>query len=610
MPTDGAGAGAMYASELVARNHGCQSSSPTSGNWCFCGSPVEEGGIYCSVACARYDAINSLCYKSHQPSLLAQNINGQQVGSFTQAPPQPLFPGSSSTTSASAAIASNDDHWHAPHYRLSHADLRKQERRDERRRRRAEGSSSGSMSSNRSTILSTSSIASRALPDLVGGGGHSRNPSVASSVASSASSAFGLSRNPSVASNHSKRGLGGGFNVDSIIMETEGEQEWLRSESSKPYGSISLARQAHHKPLNSRSTSGRQRKNTPDLPLGMGQDMRDVLEEIIQMEQSYLVDDANSPTSPDDPPPPRLFSSQFGPPRTPSPSSNRKRSLPAPGAPDTSIRGHRSTLSQNALAPPHTPAYQPQRGPRPSSFFGMHQSSLSESHTALYLATASPAAAETRSASPKLETRRSLVFTADSAGPSINVDTEHLSTGIPSLPLPRRNSEANSPMLTPMNRRFVQNRTPKAIHPSMDGWRFPSPMNVTTPTRSAHQSIPDTPLPMGESRAIQGIGQNRCSSPERITPALLWPPQSRSHADSHPLNLEPSLFPGSPVAIPHSVNPLSHLGRGNMAQGDRADDTMDVEMRGSPGYHGSSTEAPRNGGRYLLVPPETEFQRY
>lgn len=49
MPTDGAGAGAMYASELVARNHGCQSSSPTSGNWCFCGSPVEEGGIYCSV---------------------------------------------------------------------------------------------------------------------------------------------------------------------------------------------------------------------------------------------------------------------------------------------------------------------------------------------------------------------------------------------------------------------------------------------------------------------------------------------------------------------------------------------------------------------------------
>lgn len=49
MPTDGAGAGAMYAAGLVAHNHGCQSSSPTSGNWCFCGNPVEEGGIYCSV---------------------------------------------------------------------------------------------------------------------------------------------------------------------------------------------------------------------------------------------------------------------------------------------------------------------------------------------------------------------------------------------------------------------------------------------------------------------------------------------------------------------------------------------------------------------------------
>lgn len=560
-------------------------------------------------ACARYDAINSLCYKSHQSPLLAQNIDFQQAGSLTQAPSQPLLLGSSSTASSSAAIAGDDDHWHAPHYRLSHADMRKQERRDERRRRRAEGSSSGSMSSNRSTVQSTSSsIASRAVPDLVGGGGHSRNPSVASSVTSLASSAFSLSRNPSVASNHSKRGLGGGFNVDSIIMETEGEQEWLRSESSKPYGSISLARQTHHKPLNSRSMSGRQRKNTPDLPLGMGQDMRDVLEEIIQMEQSYLVDDTNSPTSPDDPPPPRLFSSQFGPPRTPSPSSNRKRAPPAPGAPDTSVRGHRSTLSQNALAPPHTPACQPQRGPRPSSLFGMHQSSLSESHTALYLATASPAAAETRSASPKLETRRSLVFTADNAGPSINVDTEHLSTGVPSLTLPRRNSEANSPMVTPMNRRFVQNRTPKAIHPSMDGWRFPSPMNATTPTRSARQNIPDTPL-MGESRGIHGIAQNRCCSPERITPALLWPPQSRPRGNLPPINLEPSLFPGSPVAIPYSVNPLSHVERGNMTQGDREDDIMDVEMRGSPGYHDSSTEVPGNGGRYLLVPLETESSR-
>lgn len=49
MPIDGAGADAMDAAELVAHNRGCQSLSPTSGNWCFCGNPVEEGGIYCSV---------------------------------------------------------------------------------------------------------------------------------------------------------------------------------------------------------------------------------------------------------------------------------------------------------------------------------------------------------------------------------------------------------------------------------------------------------------------------------------------------------------------------------------------------------------------------------
>lgn len=565
-------------------------------------------------ACARYDAINSLCYKTHHPPLFDQDIDIQQAGSLTQTPSLSLFP-SSSSTSASAAIASDDDHWHAPHYRPSHADLRKQERRDERRRRRAEGSSNGSMSSNRSTVLSTSSsISSRALPDLVGGGGHSRNPSATSSVTSFASSAFSLSRNPSVASNHSKRGLGGGFNVDSIIMETEGEQEWLRSESPKPYGSISLARQPHqphHKRLNSRSASGRRRKNTPDLPLGMGQDMRDVLEEIIQMEQSYLVDDVNAPITPDDPPPPRLFSSQFGPPRTPSPFSNRKGALPVPDAPDVSVRGHRSTVFQNALAPPHTPAYQPQRGPRQSSLFSMHQSSLSESHTALYLATASPAAAETRSASPRLEARRSLVFTADSAGPSINVDTEHLSAGIPSLTLPSRNSEANSPMVTPMNRRFAQNRTPKAIHPSMDGWRFPSPMNAVTPTRGARQHVQDTPLPMmEESRGIHGMGQNRCPSPERIAPALLWPPQSPSRPNSSRLNLAPSLFPSSPVGIPQSAKPLLQVEHNDMARSNKEDDIMDVEMSGSPSGHGNLSETSGNGAKYLLVPLETDAQRY
>ncbi|WVQ73310.1 hypothetical protein IAR50_002878 [Cryptococcus sp. DSM 104548] len=521
-------AGARYADGAVSDSEFSLSPSPNPGNRCFCGQSITNDGVYCSVVCARSDAINSLCYKPNQPPprALYTPDTVDQPPSLSSA--FCSLPRDSSAGSLDSC-ATQDEEWQASHYRrLARSDVRRQERREERRRRRAEGSMGDSISnSSRSTVLSTSSSMSR-VPDLVGGngGGHSRNASSASSVSSLASSAFSLSRNSSTASNASRRAFGGGLNVDCVIEEAEDEQEWLRSEAPKPYAPASMRRHGHHKSEGGRSMSMRKRKQTPDaLPFGMGQDMRDVLDEIIHLEQSFLTPEQEPDISTaDDLPPPRLFTSSFGPPRTPSPSSCKKRiaTSKAPGAPGAPLRGHRASLSQSALAPlsPALPA-------RPASLVSMHQSSLSESHTALYLATASPSTSTRRSASPMLETRRSLTFDADSAGPSINFDfASPMAGGRPgSLVMPPRGFEA-SPLLTPVNRRFTHTRTPQAIHPSMDGWRFPSPSHAhATPTRPTHAREPETPLQIGRESSSAGKG---------IQPALLWPPAGQ--------NLEPALF--------------------------------------------------------------------
>ncbi|WWC88374.1 uncharacterized protein L201_003285 [Kwoniella dendrophila CBS 6074] len=549
------------------------SPSPSSRSRCFCGNQTQDGGIYCSVSCARSDAFSSLCYKpnSQQPEPLNLPSHSQHP-SIASAISASLSRNPSSASSTSiASSSSNQDvgDWNASHYRrLAQADLRREERKEERRRRRAEGSLASSISTSRSTMMSVSSSASRSVPELVGG--HSRNPSVASSITSMSSSTWGLggglSRNPSSASTSSRKGgvLGGNVNIGAAIMEHEDEEEWLQSEFAQPtipaipISNLLSTKKPSHSRSGSKSASSRKgRKHTPDpLPFGMGKDMRDVLEEIIQMEKSFLVSDNENEENDDDdsrmlqsgslPNTTGLFTSQFDrPPRTPSPvSSSKRRGSIAPGAP---MRGHRSVLSQSALqqsSPPKVKNPQPQR---PPSLMGLHQSSLSESHTALYLATASPIAPGPgrRSASPKLDFRRSITFTPDTAGPSISFD---------GLPIPSRKmfeSPGGNGNITPVGGRRRLNLTPQAVHPSMDGWRFPSGSgtgsNMATPTRPPQNQIP-TPdeIPGMES--------------EPIEPTLLWP----SHLHLQPPNLQPALFPSSPALIDTpdypSNNRLSHEG--------------------------------------------------
>ncbi|WVF68762.1 hypothetical protein IAT40_003534 [Kwoniella sp. CBS 6097] len=555
---------------------------------CFCGRPTLDGGIYCSVSCARSDAFSSLCYKpTAQPSFEAgpssypyPSSSSQQsslAGAISSASLS-RNPSSASASSITSASSGQDvGEWNASHYRrLAQADIRREERREERRRRRAEGSLASSISTSRSTVMSTSSSASRAVPDLVGGGGasHSRNPSIASSITSMSSSTWGagssLSRNASSASTASRRGYGNNFNLENVIHEDDDEEEWLQSEISRPYipaaplqmpvPTIS-AKKPHHKRGDSRSNANSNasnpsstrkagRKPTPDpLPFGMGKDMRDVLEEIIQMEKSFLVSDNDNDNDENDeddsmaPPPAGLFTSQFDrPPRTPSPvSSGKRRASIAPGAP---TRGHRSALSHSAVqhtAPAHFQPPSIVTAPqRPPSLMGLHQSSLSESHTALYLATASPVSQGRRSASPQLETRKSISFNADTAGPSLSLDA-----GFGGLSAPRRIFDSPSGNITPMSRRRL-NHTPQAVHPSMDGWRFPSPMHgsnstMATPTRPSAAQVPSHPhadlddevgSASSDSESISG------GAAAAIEPALLWPA---------PPNLQPSLFPSSPA---------------------------------------------------------------
>ncbi|WWD18760.1 hypothetical protein CI109_103215 [Kwoniella shandongensis] len=620
------GLGGKYGEE-VSDSESSLSPSPSARGRCFCGRTTEDGGIYCSVACARSDAFSSLCYKPTVP--LAEPL----LTHSTQHPPSLASSISTSLSrnpsSASTSSTTYDDQgsdWNASHYRrLARADIRREERKEERRRRRAEGSLASSISTSRSTMMSTSSSASRAVPDLVGGasGSHSRNPSIASSITSLSSSTWGagsLSRNVSNASSTSRRGYGTNVNVDAVIMEDDDEKEWLQSEMTKPYTPAMpiSSKKPQMKRRDSRSAPGgtgvsakKGKKTTPDpLPFGMGKDMRDVLEEIIQMEKSFLVSDNENEDVDDSMAPPAapgLFTSQFDrPPRTPSPVTAGKKRVQniqqAPGAP---MRGHRSSASQSAIPP--SPSYNAPSAPqRPPSLMGLHQSSLSESHTALYLATASPVASSgRRSASPKLELRRSISFTPDAAGPSISLG---------GLPFPRHNFDSISPAVTPSSRRH--NRTPQAVHPAMDNWRFPSPLNGTsstmaTPTRPS-QSQMQTP------DAIPSEGM------DRIEPALLWP--------APPPNLQPSLFPSSPAAdtpeFPslHSRMPRSNSGNvilpatpqrisapgSGMRLGvllGSGDDGMDVDMEDDDGSTEQGHDAHAVGGRgtgYLPVFLEAE----
>ena len=254
---------------------------------------------------------------------------------------------------------------------------------------------------------------------------------------------------------------------------------------------------------------------------GMGKDMRDVLEEIIQMEKGFTVDYEDGEA------PPGLFTATFDrPPRTPSPMAVDKRVSSVPQAPGAPPRGHRSSNSISHPQQQRQPSPKFAQ-PRPPSAVGQHQSSLSESHTALYLATASPHRPSRRSASPKLKIRKSLSFNPEVAGPTI-LNGHLLAGGV----------SADSPAhLTPSRRRL--NISPTAYHPTIDHWRFPSGSgsgsNAATPTRPTIQEQPSDPnqyeTPVRPRPTVAG---------GRIEPQLLWPPPAPP--------LAPALFPSSPAA--------------------------------------------------------------
>lgn len=325
-------------------------------------------------------------------------------------------------------------------------------------------------------------------------------------------------------------------------------------------------------------------KKRPADAMGLGKDMRDILEEIISMEQSFSVDDDEDALEQGAAetdvrgrfgrhdtgrgivsPRPRRQPGQFAtlprsaaatlngttssvahgqslgsnlltavfdrshPPRTPSPApllaGDRKRRAPdAPGAP---IRGHRNSMSVGHLfAPPSVfPAGTgPRQGSgasrnaggddtrpypvgtqgleggarlhRPPSFVMGHQSSLSESHTALYLATASPEAAGPAAGAtasrhiaspgmetnPKMKSRNSLTFSPEIAGPELPIlsNLGTVSSASSDVPDARFRPSlggfagfgAGNVNTTPSRRRPAP--SPNANYASIGGWRFPS----------------------------------------------------------------------------------------------------------------------------------------
>ncbi|KAL7420557.1 hypothetical protein Q5752_004508 [Cryptotrichosporon argae] len=494
-------------------------SSPSSAGErrCYCGAVIDsESSIYCSVACARADAFSSLCYK---PSASV-----------------PLAPALDQPSSSSAD-------WNASHYRrLARADIRREERREERRRRRAEGSLSSSTSS-RGTMQSSSLLTSSLVPELVGGHGpglgHSRNASSASSV-TSASSWTTLSRNTSNASTASSRRAN--VCIDTAIVEDD-EQEYLAESPYYPHAGPRRTRTAiagthshAHSPALALAAAAvpeckRAKAAAPAV------NVRDMLDELISLENDFVIDEPSATDDPAAGPEPfapaasaplyptassslLLTPHRARPPRTPSPVAEKRPTVPA--AP---VQAHRTSFS------------------RPQSLVGLHQSSLSESHTALYLATASPRPPShrpRRSASPSLNPRTSLTFTPH-AGPA--------------LPLLRNRFDSPAALSLTTPRRA---RTPNARHPPMHAWRFPTPTEGATPTaRPALAVISHAERPIAHAdeptslaalvAAEQAAEAARPGGHDQHGVAhLLWPP---------PPNLAPSLFPCSPAGTPGHPSP-------------------------------------------------------
>ncbi|ORY22034.1 hypothetical protein BCR39DRAFT_393632 [Naematelia encephala] len=493
---------------------------------CFCGRALQQAdtSIYCSVDCARSDAFSSLCFKP-------------------TAPPSPPTYAPLSRNPSISSTCSTDSDWQASHYRRL---ARAEERKEERRRRRTAGST-----------------ASSNVPELVHHShSHSRNPSIASTVSSNGwSSIGGLSRNPSSASTASSASRR--VRVDAAIMEDEDEDEdeEMLDDVVLPIAPIPRYhhQQQHQYPQQQHQQQRRRGgANTKALDgIGMGKDMRDVLEEIIQMEQGFQLDDEDNSINP-------TTSSTSTSSTTTGLLCAQLPNIKPPKTPPIGVESRRRSSFCIPNAPARAQPY-PRRN-RPPSMMGLHLSSLSESHTALYLATASPTTTTTgtsttatrRSASPKLETRRSLTFDPND---------------IPAL-IPPSISRYDSPNLTPSRRRFANTST-TTHHPTMDGWKFPS---TPSSSSSRHQSGYDTnnatttPTPVRISEAAPG-------------PLLLWP-------GSRPPPLAPALFPSSPGMNTTPVSTGMRLGVMLDSSSTEEDEAMDVDDADGDGDDGRTGYLP------------------
>lgn len=416
---------------------------------CACGARVDHAvGIYCSLGALRQNASMLIpdCARNDAFSSLTHTRSASSSSSLGCA-----FPDRSSR----AASASDDDE--GSHYRR----VKRDERRERDARMRQAGiTGQGSLSPE----LSTRSPS--AVPDLVSS--HSRNTSTSSSVMSLSSMAS-LSRNPSTTSSYGP-GCASNVVIDDAIMEDDNE--------------------AMHDIASARSTL-KARRRVPEkeqAPVHAGQFMvNDMLDEIINMEESFMVPEdrgrCRSRSRSRTPTPERQ---DFVPnicraPRTPSPVLGRRGSVIPPGAPNAPCRRRSSLVHE-----------------RPPSLYA-HQPSLSESHSALYLATASPVSKtqrHRRSASPMLSVRRSLTFNSDAAGPA----------------LPDR---FDSPGLTPVRRKHL---TPNAHHPPMQGWRFPTATATESPRSSCDLSQPEPAQPF--------YRLPRTTSLAEATGSLVSPPAS------------------------------------------------------------------------------------
>ncbi|GHJ86381.1 hypothetical protein NliqN6_2783 [Naganishia liquefaciens] len=267
---------------------------------CFCENELEdEEDIYCSSACARMDAMSSLCFAETRPLHTAESsissLSSVSTSLTSSTTPRPISDAQQIPLSPSQAS----------HYRRITSDLVK---------RRAANGRTGTASSRRrprdpTAQASISSIASTSIhrvPSLVGGDPMVTSSSSATSTTHSrtASDESGRSslRWPSVSDRGIVLAEVGQAGLGNVKEEKEDDVERLAdAEEEEDQENVGFV------PINPRdSTAFRPRRGSlsfatlnralshPETAFGMGKDMQDVLDEIIMMEQGFDIQTSES----------------------------------------------------------------------------------------------------------------------------------------------------------------------------------------------------------------------------------------------------------------------------------------------------------------------------